>query len=170
MRCIFYHGLEGNFMGSKPTALRRVFPHLEALDFQYHGNDPKITNISLDERIKMASDDLATRNEPAFLIGSSLGGLMAAVIANRYPELVEGYLLLAPAMYIDETSLITNVPRISAMVLGRSDSFAMNQQAEKFADSFGIPMLYVSDGHRLAGSLDWIVELAEFGYKQAMHA
>lgn len=162
MRVIFYHGLEGSPNGDKPTALRKIFPTLESPDFQ--GVDPT-------ERVRLASEDLEAHGEPAYLIGSSLGGMMAAIMANRHPNLVKGYLLCVPAMHWSgHTKGITKVPAVAQMLLAKNDSTALNDAALAFATQHGIPTRTVDDGHRLVGHVDLIVALAEIDYLAAMQA
>lgn len=173
MRVIFYHGLEGTPQGDKPTALRKTFPQLEAPDFQ---------DVDPVERLRRASADIVARNEPVFLIGSSLGGVTAAIMADRHPDLVKGYLLCAPAMHFNfnypttnhtyGTMLwtrhgITHVPKVSLILLGSQDTIHLNAEALAFAEFFKIRVAEVQDGHRLADNVDVIVALAKGGYDAA---
>ena len=159
MRVIFYHGLEGTPLGDKPTALRQIFTQLEAPDYQ---------GLDTAERIRLASEDITSHNEPVYLIGSSLGGLMAAVLADKHPDLVMGYLLCAPALHRPEAQGILKVPASATMILGTDDSTEhLLEAARTFAKEFDMTTLTVKDGHRLAHSVGWIKALAQEGYDAA---
>jgi len=161
MRVIFYHGLEGTPLGSKPTALREILPQLEAPDFQ---------GMKLEDRVRLASEDIAAGGKPVYLIGSSLGGLMAAIMADRHPDLVKGYLLCAPALHWHAATELTEAPKITDMILGKNDSKTLNLASSQFAAKFGIPVMMVDDGHRLENSITMIKVLAQAGYTLAMQA
>jgi pimeloyl-ACP methyl ester carboxylesterase len=84
---IFIHGLDGSSQGVKARLLRGLFPGILTPDFPG----------SLEQRMAQLNDILgAQRNW--ILIGSSLGGLMAAMFAVRHPEQVKRLVLLAPAL------------------------------------------------------------------------
>ena len=84
---IFIHGLEGNPHGTKATLLRGLFPDMVIPEFAG----------SLDTRMVHLREILAARKD-WYIIGSSFGGLMAALYACRYPEKVRKLVLLAPAL------------------------------------------------------------------------
>jgi pimeloyl-ACP methyl ester carboxylesterase len=84
---IFIHGLEGSSQGVKASLLRRLFPEILTPDFPG----------SLEQRMAQLNAILgAQRNW--IMIGSSLGGLMAAMFTVRHPEQVKCLVLLAPAL------------------------------------------------------------------------
>jgi pimeloyl-ACP methyl ester carboxylesterase len=135
-----------------------VFPHLEAPDFH---------DMPFDDRVAMVDTMLTEEpDEPVFLIGSSLGGLMAMHLANQHPKTVKGYVLLAPAP--NDTGIpIEHVPAITHMILGTEDEIeGLNTAAVGFAKEFGIPTTLVHDGHRMEHSIPEIVATAEETYKQ----
>lgn len=86
-RLIFIHGLEGTSQGEKARLLRGIFPEILTPDFtgQLEMRMESLHNILGDER--------GWR-----MIGSSFGGLMAAIFACERPEQVEQLILLAPAL------------------------------------------------------------------------
>lgn len=90
-RLIFIHGLEGTSQGVKATLLRQLFPGMQTPDF----------SGSLDERMRLLFSILGDRTGWK-LIGSSLGGLMAALFACQRPHQVERLILLAPALILPE--------------------------------------------------------------------
>ena len=86
-RVIFIHGLMGNSMGVKATLLREKFPRILTPDF----------NGSLDERMESLCEVLG-EIDGWTIIGSSFGGLMAAMYACECPHRVKKLILLAPAL------------------------------------------------------------------------
>jgi len=89
---IWAHGLWGNPNGSKVTAIR---------DSGIKINSPDFNNMELGERVEVL-DNLVS-NKDVTLVGSSYGGLACALVAQKYPENVNGMLLLAPALHLPET-------------------------------------------------------------------
>lgn len=88
---LFLHGLDSSSMGTKGSYFREHFPHMLLPDF----------TGSLGER--MAQLDAITRNRhDLLLVGSSFGGLMAAIHALEQPERTAKIILLAPALNFPE--------------------------------------------------------------------
>jgi pimeloyl-ACP methyl ester carboxylesterase len=87
MQLIFLHGLEGNSQGVKATLLRDIFPGIIIPDF----------SGGLEDRMKALEAILGERVGWS-IIGSSFGGLMAALFALRHAQQVERLVLLAPAL------------------------------------------------------------------------
>lgn len=152
-RIMFLHGLEGSPEGPKVQALRPMFPQLEV---------PDLRDKSLEDRLYQVSQELILGGDPAFLVGSSLGGLMATILFDRFPELVSGYLLLAPAMQRITLDEIAQAPTNAHMILGTLDSRILNDSARQFARRFNIPVTELEDEHRLSQSngeiLYWTLE------------
>jgi pimeloyl-ACP methyl ester carboxylesterase len=88
---LFIHGLESSGRGFKATLLRARFPDILAPDFLG----------PLDERMRRLREILDTR-ENWTIIGSSYGGLMAALAANENPGRVQRLILLAPALILPQ--------------------------------------------------------------------
>jgi pimeloyl-ACP methyl ester carboxylesterase len=84
---LFIHGLEGTSQGEKATLLRGIFPDLLTPDFRG----------VLDERMAQLNA-LIGDSRGWTMIGSSFGGLMAAMFACQRPDQVEKLVLLAPAL------------------------------------------------------------------------
>lgn len=88
---LFIHGLAGSGQGFKATYLRGIYPDLLAPDFPGE----------FWERMAQL-ESLISETGGWTLIGSSMGGLMAAVFACQHPGQVERLVLLVPALpYID---------------------------------------------------------------------
>src|SRR5690606_7892817 len=99
---VFLHGLVSVRRGEKSTALfdlaARTGRAAWRFDFRGHGESSGVLHdTTLTELIADARSVLEASG-PAFLVGSSLGGLVAAWTAARHPEFVRGLVLLAPAL------------------------------------------------------------------------
>jgi pimeloyl-ACP methyl ester carboxylesterase len=97
MRVVYLHGFasspasrKARFFGEKFAARGVPFlaPNLD------QGNFPELT---ITGEIQVVQALLRESSEPATLIGSSLGGYVASLIAARQPAAVERLVLLAPA-------------------------------------------------------------------------
>jgi pimeloyl-ACP methyl ester carboxylesterase len=84
---IFIHGLMGSSQGDKATLLRSLFPNILTPDFRG----------SLEERmldlIRILAEEAGWT-----MVGSSFGGLMAAMYVCQYSKQVNKLVLLAPAL------------------------------------------------------------------------
>lgn len=90
-RLIFIHGLEGTSQGVKAVLLRGLFPGMLTPDFP--GTLPE----------RMASLYRILGDKTGWtIIGSSFGGLMAALFACQHPAQVRKLILLAPALILPE--------------------------------------------------------------------
>lgn len=140
---IFLHGLESGPHGAKYHALLTRGAVL-APDFQ---DCP-----TLEERIVVA--EAATRGMTNLcLIGSSFGGLLAAVMYQRYPDRISSYLLLAPALHRAEAIEVNRVPDRALVIHGVHDDIVPISAVRDFSDRFKVPLTEVDDGHRLSDSI-----------------
>jgi pimeloyl-ACP methyl ester carboxylesterase len=113
---VWLHGLSSTRRGEKSDAL---FAHARdrsreawRFDFRGHGESSgRFGEVGLSDLI---DDCICVLREsgPACLVGSSLGGLVAAWVAARQPELVTGLVLLAPAFWF--------LPRLRARLHGEA--------------------------------------------------
>jgi pimeloyl-ACP methyl ester carboxylesterase len=85
----FIHGLESSSQGAKGTFFRKRFPDMIIED--YSG--------SFTQRMARLEELVAGKTE-LILVGSSYGGLMAAVFACIHEERVKKLILLAPALHL----------------------------------------------------------------------
>jgi predicted esterase len=102
---IFIHGLLGSSRGTKATFFRERYPHMLIGDFRG----------TLAQRMEQL-DRLLVGEQSLILVGSSFGGVMAAIYGLNHEEKVKRIILLAPALsfhefepYLDRT---TNIPVI----------------------------------------------------------
>ncbi len=84
---LFIHGLISSGQGFKGNFLRGIFPDIVTPDFPG----------DLDERMAKLEAILAGGRDH-ILIGSSYGGMMAALYACAHPDQVQKIILLAPAL------------------------------------------------------------------------
>ena len=88
---VFIHGLLGHSQGTKATFLRERYPDMIIEDFRG----------GLEERMDKLNSVMAGK-ESIVMVGSSLGGLMAAMFALENQESVKKLILLAPALATEE--------------------------------------------------------------------
>jgi len=86
----FIHGLESSSQGTKGSFFRKRYPDMIIEDF----------SGSFAERMKKLESLLAGKND-LILVGSSYGGLMAAVYAGLHEDRVGKLILLAPALHLE---------------------------------------------------------------------
>jgi pimeloyl-ACP methyl ester carboxylesterase len=82
--------LEGSSQGTKSRYLRQLFPDIMTPDFRG----------PLEDRMTLLESLLASTSN-LILIGSSLGGLMAAIYTCQHVERMHQLILLAPALAED---------------------------------------------------------------------
>lgn len=87
---VFIHGLDSSSQGTKGRFFRALYPGMIIEDF----------SGSLHQRMERLETLLAGKTD-LILIGSSYGGLMAAVYACIHEERVKKLVLLAPALHLD---------------------------------------------------------------------
>jgi alpha-beta hydrolase superfamily lysophospholipase len=87
---VFIHGLESSSRGTKGTYFRKHYPDMIIED--YFGSFP--------QRMEKL-EDLLNNKHCLILVGSSFGGLMAAVYAHLHEERVARLILLAPALHLE---------------------------------------------------------------------
>ena len=94
---VFIHGLESSSRGTKGSFFRKNYPDMILGDF--FGPFP--------ERMEKLESLLEGRND-LILVGSSYGGLMAAVYASLHEDRVRKLVLLAPALHLEPHTLHPN--------------------------------------------------------------
>jgi pimeloyl-ACP methyl ester carboxylesterase len=155
---LFAHGLEGSPEGTKVRALRAAGLDVEA---------PDCRGLSLADRVARIEE--ASRGGDLVLAGSSYGGLASAIVAQRFPERFRGLLLCAPALELEEPPAgnpedLRAPPALPTVVIhGLRDDIVPVEGSRRFRERSGphVRLVETDDGHRLAGSLDVIVEEAK---------
>jgi pimeloyl-ACP methyl ester carboxylesterase len=148
---IFIHGLMGSSQGVKAGLLRGIFPHILTPDF----------SGSLEERMEQL-ERLVGDEKGWTIIGSSLGGLMAALFASRRPAQVDRLILLAPALiwpdFAEALPAVLEMP--TTIYHGSRDELIPAEQVRAIAERVfsRLDFHLVDDDHGLyetAHALDW---------------
>jgi len=150
-RVLFLHGSDSNGQTYKAQVLRGIFPALVAPDF------------SGPLGVRMAQMEAIIGDETNWtLIGSSFGGLMAAIFTAKHPDQVRMLVLLAPALNFPEFSKKPPKPVTVPTILihGKKDDVVPPEAVRRLAKQIFPKMKYLSvdDDHRLhhaAETLDW---------------
>jgi len=90
---IFIHGLESSNQGTKALFFREKFPDMILPTFE----GPLTTRMEQLNQILAGKSDIR-------IVGSSFGGLMAALFAMEHPSQVTRMVLLAPAVNMIEAA------------------------------------------------------------------
>jgi pimeloyl-ACP methyl ester carboxylesterase len=154
---VFAHGLEGSPQGTKIRTLREAGFDVEAPDF---------VGMVLADRVALL--EKASARESIVLGGSSYGGLAAAIVAARHPSRFRGLLLCAPAFNVSEPPALDpgsirapeGMPTI--IIHGKANDVVPIEVSRLYRarSGDGVELIEVEDGHRLAESLEVIVEAA----------
>ena len=155
---LFLHGLESGPQGAKITALRDAGWRVSAPDCE------GIAKVS--DRVEIAREALARAAPPVILVGSSFGGLVAALLvsaltAERAAPTVGGVLLLAPALHLQAAAGVRECHPNSCILHGREDDVVPIEASRTFARRFRCELVEVDDGHRLANSHEEILRLVD---------
>lgn len=140
---MFLHGLESSSQGRKAKVLAAM--GWETPDF----------TGDLAQRMAQLAPLLG--EDPCLLVGSSFGGLMAALWAVRHPSLVSRLVLLAPALHRPEFVCREPVHVPTVLIHGVRDTIVPHQLvAERAGEAFlDLRVAWVEDGHRLEET-DWL--------------
>ena len=90
MRYLYFHGFASSPNSKKAGFFRERIPSLEVPDL----NSDDFEHLTITRQLELIGDLAA--GEPAYLIGSSMGGYLAALYAARHPEVAK-LVLMAPA-------------------------------------------------------------------------
>lgn len=149
MRVMFLHGLESDPIGQKSKALLEVYPDLII---------PDMRGCSTEQRLRVA---LAHLTEPTVLVGSSMGGLIAAQLNQLVPDLVRGMVLLVPA-FVRSTEPIQKTHPNAVVVVAQYDEIeGLNTAAMQFCADTKTPYHIVPDTHRLSNTMPLILSLTK---------
>lgn len=148
---LFIHGSQSSGQTYKASLLRQVFPHMLSPDF----------TDDIEERLVQLRRIIGNTGGWR-LVGSSLGGLTAAIFAAQAAGQVKKLVLLAPALALPEFepygSARIEVPTI--IIHGTRDDIVPIPSVRPIAEKVFPLLTYmvVDDDHRLhhtAESLDW---------------
>jgi pimeloyl-ACP methyl ester carboxylesterase len=148
---MFIHGLESSSRGTKGVFFRERYPDMIIEDFPG----------SFAERMEKL-ERLLTGKEALVLVGSSFGGLMAAVYACLHEERVKKLILLAPALHSDLYQPYRSKKLYLPITLfhGRQDDIVPLEKVRAVAESLFMNLKFnlVEDDHVLHQTfptLDW---------------
>lgn len=147
MKAMFLHGLESSSQGVKARALRP----LGVVTPDFSG--------SLGERMQQLEPQLVGEDRWT-LVGSSFGGLMAALWTLHNPHRVERLILLAPALHHPDFEVASPVSLPTLLVHGLQDEVVPPQLVRQRAQQAftHLTVRWVEDDHRLQKTcqdLDW---------------
>jgi len=139
---VFIHGLESSSEGTKGVFFKKGYPDMIVED--YPG--------SLEERMEKLNRLLADRSD-IVLVGSSFGGLMAAIYACEHEDRVRKVILLAPAIHLEDfhpySGKRLDVPAV--VFHGTSDDVVPLEVVRRIAENIFNNITYhvVDDDHPL---------------------
>lgn len=148
---LFIHGKDGSSQGFKVQYLRRLYPDLLAPDFPG------------DFWQRMARLEQVIGDSAGWtIVGSSMGGLMAAVFACQHPGQVDRLVLLAPALAFLDLAQTPLPPSDTLVVVyhGRQDDVVPMEKTRQVADQI-FPHLQFNvveathDLNPLMAAIDW---------------
>jgi pimeloyl-ACP methyl ester carboxylesterase len=152
---VFSHGKESGPWGSKITAMAAVVRDLggTAESVDYRGLDDPA------DRVRKLVDTLAGRREPMVLVGSSMGGHVAAAAASRLR--VRGLFLLAPAFYMPgyEAHTPQDVACPTGIVHGWHDAIVPVENSIRWAREHQVALHLLNSDHRLEDQIEAICRL-----------
>ena len=95
MRVVYLHGFASSPLSSKAQFFRRKFAERGVPMDIPQLDEGRFEELTISGQLQVI--ERAVGGQPAILIGSSLGGYLAALYASRHPPQVERLVLLAPA-------------------------------------------------------------------------
>lgn len=147
MKIVFLHGLESGPHGSKYQALKKQFGDILS---------PDCSGIFDEQnRLKIIRRDLAQESSsPVFVVGSSMGGLMALLLQQVEADKVAGMVLCAPAIHHPAAQHLdySQLPP-TRVIHGTQDDVVPFEVSQVFGDR----LIAVDDDHQLAKSMDLIL-------------
>ena len=152
-RVIFSHGQESGPWGTKIQALAEIAraKTLEVESLDYRGmDDPQ-------ERVASLLSWCRLQTAPIILVGSSMGGHVAAAAANEVLPI--GLFVMAPAFYVSGYEKYTPAPPACPLTIvhGWRDEVIPWQNSVRFAEACHARLLLLNSDHRLTDVLEEVV-------------
>lgn len=148
---LFLHGQESGPFGSKYQTLAAAYPE--------RVTSPDFSGQELAQRLETAKAFISELTEPLILVGSSLGGLLAVMLADALPGRFDGLLLLAPALHLPEGQLFPPLPKQTVVLAGLQDTLIPAEVLKAWCEARQVPVFWVDDDHRLGSSHGRMLEL-----------
>jgi len=149
----FSHGKESGPWGTKIQALAEIAraKTLEVESLDYRGmDDPQ-------ERVASLLSWCRLQTAPIILVGSSMGGHVAAAAANEVLPI--GLFVMAPAFYVSGYEKYTPAPPACPLTIvhGWRDEVIPWQNSVRFAEACHARLLLLNSDHRLTDVLEEVV-------------
>jgi len=139
---VFIHGLESTSQGTKGLYFRARYPDMLIGD--YEG--------PLEDRMSRLNRELDGKRD-LILVGSSFGGLMAAIHTCTHPETVQRLILLAPALSLPDFEPYLDRAVATPVIVyhGRSDDVVPISPVKTIAERVFTNLAFhmVEDDHSL---------------------
>ena len=152
----FSHGKESGPWGSKISAMADLARDrgLEVESIDYRGMDDPLARVA-----KLVAH-CQPLQKPLVLVGSSMGGHVAAAASAQLPA-VRGLFLIAPAFYMPGYEALTPVPRAARITIvhGWRDDVVPVDNSIRFARQQHAGLHLIDGDHRLT---DHIFEINRF--------
>ncbi|MBQ4827965.1 alpha/beta fold hydrolase [Alteromonas sp. MMG017] len=145
---IFSHGKESGPWGSKITTLSNV-----ASDVGFNVISVDYQDLpSPEDRITRLVDTVEEQGDEVILVGSSMGGYVSLVAAERVSA--RGLFLLAPALYMPNYEVQEyNYTGKTSVIHGWNDDVIPVAHSIDYAKLRNSQLLLLEDGHRLSKSM-----------------
>jgi len=158
---VFSHGLDGEPRGTKIVALARVAEarglRIESVDYR---------GMEAPARVEKLIGFAKALSQPLILVGSSLGGHVAATASVHVPT--RGLFLMAPAFFMPGFEQYTPTPAACPIeiVHGWNDDVVPAQNSIRFAQQYRSTLHLIDSDHRLTANLDEVCELFDLFLKR----
>ena len=173
---VLVHGIGGNHtnwwtVGPQLTALGRVV----AVDLVGCGyTEPHRRQCRLTTNVQLVKEVVHQLGEPAVLVGHSMGGLLALLLAAREPALIEMLVLIDPSQRGESPRpnpqflaqlLLPSVPVVGPAMLRRT--VGPKTGAERIHDAWAVSM--VDQSRVSAPARRAAIDMAEYWYGTSWH-
>jgi alpha/beta superfamily hydrolase len=166
MHIVFSHGKDSEPWGGKITAMAEVArKHRLAVEsVDYRGMDDPAARVT---RLLEVCREIAA---PVYLVGSSLGGHVAAAVSTQVPTL--GLYLLAPAFYMPGYEQYTPAPASCPITIvhGWNDDVVPVENSIRWARQYKAALHVLDSDHRLTANLDEVCELFDRFLRRSLGA
>ena len=145
---LFSHGRESG-PGSRKIGILRPL----AAERGWQTETPDYRGMTPAERIDLLLERVGQRQEPVALVGSSMGGIVSVLAAQKIP--VAGLFLMAPAVYYPGYEELDHAVRTPVMHIlhGWADTVVSPESVIRFAREHHATLHLVDDGHNLLGRI-----------------
>ncbi len=152
---IFCHGRDSGPWGLKIRALARIVENRNGLVISRDDSD----TLDPDERVERLLSVASTIDGPLVLVGSSMGGYVAAVASATIRPV--GLFLMAPAIGMPGYAVAAPQPdaREIAIVHGWDDDVVPGDQVIDFARRHRAMLHLLPAGHALVEEVDWLARI-----------